>query len=187
MTVSPLIIVRFEKFKNWHAQDSEPVQWGVEMMSRAMAYPRWRHVRDDVTKDVTRLSLLLQSLSLILVAKQLLGVYLKNRMVDFAHFRHSNRQRGRDFTKLKALPSEHYRSFKAVFPDFHGNRLGFLKSVFATTFWDPLRVDMPNFIRIGLEMAEELNGKVSNILPIVNWKNLSVMKGFSWPSPLLSR
>ena len=47
--------------------------------------------RDDVvTKDVTKLSLSLQSLSLMLDAKQLLWAYLQNRMVDFAHFWQAN-------------------------------------------------------------------------------------------------
>ncbi len=28
MAISPLIIVRFEKFKNWHQAEAKPVLWG---------------------------------------------------------------------------------------------------------------------------------------------------------------
>ncbi len=37
---------------------------------------------------------------------------------------------------------------------------------FATTFWDPPRVYMQNFIRIGRETAEELGHKVTKICSI---------------------
>ena len=47
--------------------------------------------RDDVvTKDATKLRLSVQSLSLMLVAKQLLRAYLLNYVIDFAHFWHAN-------------------------------------------------------------------------------------------------
>ena len=45
MTITPLIIVRFGKFKNWHTQDSYSDPESVVMTSRA------RHTRDDVTPE----------------------------------------------------------------------------------------------------------------------------------------
>ena len=60
MAVSPLIIVRFKKFKIWHAQYFDALLADVKMTSRVTSRGRGR----DVTKDVTNQ----QSLNLNLVA-----------------------------------------------------------------------------------------------------------------------
>ncbi len=56
----------------------------------------------------------LQSLTLILVAKQLLRAYLQNCMVDFAHFRQASRYGGVDFTQTNPLLSGHHNSVFSI-------------------------------------------------------------------------
>ena len=44
MIISPLIMVRFKKFKNWQ-QDSDPDLLNVSDITRNVTRPRWRHAR----------------------------------------------------------------------------------------------------------------------------------------------
>ncbi len=75
-----LIIVQFEKFKNWHTQDFNTAPKNVAITSRDV-------MRDDVMHDdIITATITLQSLILTLVAMQFLWAYLKNRVIDFAHF-----------------------------------------------------------------------------------------------------
>ncbi len=136
------------------------------MTSRAIPCVRWRHVRDDVTRDVTKLRLSLQSLSLILVAKQLLWAYLQNRMVDFAHFRQANWYDRVGFTYQKPWPSGQYLSLRNIFSDYHGNRLEFFNSDFVRSLSDPDRLFVPDFIKICWETTEEISIIATNFCSI---------------------
>ena len=54
MAVTPLVIVRFWKFKIWLAQDFGANLCDVTMTSRATRRARWRHARvSDVTLDTS--------------------------------------------------------------------------------------------------------------------------------------
>ena len=107
MVVTPLIIVRFERFENWHSQDCNTYSEKLVMTSRPTSCARWRHARDDVIIATVNL----QSLILTVVAKQLLWAYLKNRWVDFAHFWQAGRYGQVDFTEKNSLLSDHPGSF----------------------------------------------------------------------------
>ena len=48
MAVSRLIMVRFEKFKIWHAQHFNPDLPDVIDVTRDVTRARWRHARDDI-------------------------------------------------------------------------------------------------------------------------------------------
>ncbi len=48
MAVSPLIMVRFWKFKFCHTQDFDPDLSDISYATRNVTRARWRHARDDV-------------------------------------------------------------------------------------------------------------------------------------------
>ena len=127
------------------------------MTSHSIPGMRWRHAHDDVNMDVTKLRLSLQSLSLTLVAKQLLWAYLQNRMVDFAHFRQANWYDRVGLAYQNPRPSDQYLSLWNIFSHYHGNRLEFSNSDFARLLSDPERLSVPDFVKIGWETAKEMS------------------------------
>ncbi len=81
-------------------------QGRMELWSDGQRFPelydviKWRQSQEQWLHDLT----------LTLVATQLLGTYLQNRMVDFAHFLQANWYGQVDITYKNSLPSGQYLS-----------------------------------------------------------------------------
>ena len=103
MAVSPLIMVRFEKFEIWHTRLTEPVPLVHDMMSRDVPRARTSRMRARTSSITSQTHQSHQSLNLNLVATSLLWAYLGNRQVDFLHFLHAIDMD--DYSPLYLLPS----------------------------------------------------------------------------------
>ena len=133
LAVSPLILVRFEKFEIWHAQGSDADLSDVTVMSRATWCARWRRAR-DVIDLVTESKLATDDVwrwdhhGLSLVVQWVAMCYLWNRLVDFTHFLQADYYAPVDLTCKNSAPSVKWLSrerisyFLSKQLCFHGNR-----------------------------------------------------------------